>query len=375
MKAFELLKKLWSILTYESTPILSAIITGGSDKTEETYFGSSIALSRFNNLMIVGIPGKNKNTGEVQCFYTNEHFKYLQDTITVNTLIEGDRFGTSVAISANGLVLAIGAPGTGTKYDERVQDNTGSVYVYVRNKNHWELESVLSMMCPYENSEFGSSLSLSLDGKKLIVGSSGQYIFGKDKAGRVYCYAHIANKDWVLVDQLCAYDYQSGYRFGSAVSLSANGDELFIGSEGRRKNKSLDQTGAVYHFIFDTYKGWHHHDIIEPYGSCTDSKFGSAVSLSANGDELFIGASNDKLKGTNTGSVYKYNKTNGKCTLALLPFSDDNYQDEGFGSAIAVNSELIAIGSPKKDISKISNSGAVYLYGNYLVTESVIRQV
>jgi hypothetical protein len=126
--------------------VLSYTVTAG------TYdlFGWSVALSADGTILAVGAPYENNYTGYVKV-YTNGVLSY---TLTGTDLFQ--RFGESVALSANGTILAVGAP----SYD----GNAGYVKVYTNGG--------LSYTLVGNNDNFGRSVDLSADGTILAVGAS-----------------------------------------------------------------------------------------------------------------------------------------------------------------------------------------------------------
>lgn len=77
---------------------------------------------------------------------------------------DGDAFGSSVSLSTDGNVLAVGAEGS--------LQGRGSVqmYQYVKIEDKWEMFGQSLIGDPSE--AFGTSISLSSDGKLLVVGSN-----------------------------------------------------------------------------------------------------------------------------------------------------------------------------------------------------------
>ena len=92
-----------------------------------------------------------------------------------------DRFGVSVALSADGNTLAVGADGeansaTGINGDQADNSfrNSGAVYVFSRNGSLWEQQAYIKASNPDPFDTFGESVSLSADGNTLAVGASGE---------------------------------------------------------------------------------------------------------------------------------------------------------------------------------------------------------
>jgi trimeric autotransporter adhesin len=90
----------------------------------------------------------------------------------------GDEFGWSVALSADGDTLAVGAPledsnATGVNGDGANNDasNSGAVYVFTRAGATWAQQAYVKASNTGANDRFGHSVALSADGDTLAVGA------------------------------------------------------------------------------------------------------------------------------------------------------------------------------------------------------------
>ena len=122
----------------------------------------------------------------------------------------GDGFGSALALSFTGNVIAVGAPGAGI------------VRVYESRGASWEAVADLTGTA---DEEFGSACSLSRDGQVVAIGASASAA----DSGRVAVYGFSA-ADWVqLGDDLVG---AAGDRLGGAVSIGEDGDVVLAGAEG-----------------------------------------------------------------------------------------------------------------------------------------------
>jgi hypothetical protein len=173
-------------------------VGGGSD----VQYGTSVAINEDGNYIVVGAPNYNNgggNYGLVQIFYksisypvdgsvvlfpqiTYNLFLLIYNTANNdNNIIVRDNsnnclFGTSVAISADGNYIAIGAPHTtiflnNTQYYEEIY--AGAIYMYKRIGPNWqEMQQVIDDD-PLEKTKLGTSVSISNNGMVLCSGASG----------------------------------------------------------------------------------------------------------------------------------------------------------------------------------------------------------
>lgn len=126
--------------------------------------GVGLAVSLDGTTMAVGAPmhapGGRTKAGHVRILKLNPEKQWLQ----IGNAIEGpaadDWLGQAVALSSNGNIVAIGAPG----HDTTNGNDSGMVNVYQLNGEKWQLMGE-SLIGDAEMDEFGFSVALSGDGK------------------------------------------------------------------------------------------------------------------------------------------------------------------------------------------------------------------
>src|SRR5262245_45512124 len=132
----------------------------------------------------------------------------------------------------------------------------------------WKQVGYIKAANPGEGDEFGFSTALSADGNTLAVGAkmesnSATGINPKERdhaaygAGAVYVYARSGNK-WVQQAYLKASNTGSDDQFGFVVTLSGDGNTLAVsapfedsnatGINGNQADNSFENSGAVYVF-------------------------------------------------------------------------------------------------------------------------------
>jgi hypothetical protein len=125
----------------------------------------SMSLSADGNILALGLPSQAGNRG-ITVVYSWDGFSWTQLGSNLVGEAAGDRFGQSVSLSADGSILAVGAPfndGNGTE--------AGHVQVF-----EWESISSdwtqmgLNINGQAEYDQFGFSVSLSADASRLVVG-------------------------------------------------------------------------------------------------------------------------------------------------------------------------------------------------------------
>jgi hypothetical protein len=130
-------------------------------------FGISIALSQDGAVLAVGAienDGTDNNAGHVRVYqYSASSWVQLGDDIDGEAA--SDNFGKSVALSQDGLVLAVGASGNDGSYN-----NAGHVRVYLYSSSSW-VQFGDDIDGEAASDESGTSIALSQDGGLLAVGA------------------------------------------------------------------------------------------------------------------------------------------------------------------------------------------------------------
>ena len=184
-------------------------------------FGSGVSISADGNTLAVsatgedssaiGINGDETNNSAASAgalyLFTRSGTTWLQQAyIKASNTEAGDQFGGSVALSADGNTLAVGAFGedsgaigiNGNEADNSVTNFTGAVYTFFRSGTTWTQRDYIKATNTGADDVFGN-VCLSDDGGTLAVGASGedsaatgvdgnQYYDSAASSGAVYLY-------------------------------------------------------------------------------------------------------------------------------------------------------------------------------------------
>lgn len=264
-------------------------------------FGSSVALSADGETVFVGAPrydGSGEDSGLVRRYrWINSTWKQVgADLIgaapSASPIVGGDRFGTSIAVRADGDGVLIGAP---------LHDLGGADAGHVRLRawSGWWWINQKEIAGEAANDYSGGAVALSADGKTIAIGAIGND-GGGFIAGHVRVYRLTSDGFVQLgadIDGEAASDLSGG-----AVSLSADGDTLAIGATGNDGNGGLSGQVRLYRW---TGVAWQQvGDDID--GEAAGDGFGNAVSLSADGRTLAAGATSNGDAGIDAGHVRVY---------------------------------------------------------------------
>src|SRR6059036_2434216 len=159
---------------------------------------------------------------------------------------EGDQFGFSVGLSADGNTLAVGAIGedSGAKgvngdQNDNSQPGSGAVYVFARNGSTWSQQAYLKQSNTDAADLFGYSVGLSADGNTLAASaydedSSAREINGvQDKnrrgTGAIYVFTR-TGANWAQTAYLKASNAENGDSLGYAIAISQDGNTIAGGA-------------------------------------------------------------------------------------------------------------------------------------------------
>ena len=274
-------------------------------------FGASVAVSGDGATVVVGVPGDDNTAAGSGAAYVFARIagEWSQRAyLKASAAAAGNAFGKTTVISSDGSTIAIGAPNRNT--------NAGAVYVFVRNGASWAQQgAALTSSNAQGDDRFGTALALSSNGSILAIGAIGEDSDGTGTgnnsaadAGAAYVFTR-SGATWTQQAYIKPSNTQEDDLFGGAVALNAAGNMLAVGAigeasasttiNGDQANNAAAGAGAVYIFN-NNGLAWVQSAYIKAPNAEPIDHFGSAVSLSADGSTLAVGAPEED--GTATGA-------------------------------------------------------------------------
>ena len=311
--------------------------------------GFSVSISSNGNVVAIGAYGNDGNgsaAGHVRVYEWNGT-AWVQRGEDIDGEAVDDRSGTSVSISLDGNVVAIGAP-----YNDGNGSDAGHVRVYAWNGTAW-VQRGEDIDGEAASDESGTSVSISSDGNVVAIGAYLNDGNGSS-AGHVRVYEWNGTA-WVKrgqdIDGEAAYDYS-----GLSVSISSDGNVVAIGSTNNDGNGTNAGHVRVY--------AWNGTAWVKR-GQDIDGEAASdgsgRVSISSDGNVVAIGAASNDGKGTDAGHVRVY-AWNGTTWLKRGQEIDGEAADDYSGSvSISSDGNVVAIGANYND-GNGSNAGHVRVY-------------
>lgn len=353
-------------------------------------FGTAVAVD--GDAMVVGVPAYATPAGLLDAgvahVYVRQDGAWMwQASLSQPVAAANDRFGTSVAISGDRVV--VGAPG----YDGPVADS-GAAFVFTRTGTTWSSGEPLASAdavsgdrmgqsvdidgdtvvagCPGADSgegkvrpytwsgtawtgapvltdpegEAGDDLGgcVAISGRTVAASAAGDDAPGAVDAGSVLLFSLDAGVPWSPT--LIAPEPVAGERFGSSIDVGAAGAVVVIGSQDYDA-PSAAACGRAYVYVCSA-TGWESAGALEnptTSGMPENDRFGSAVAYDG-GDLILVGASGADGTDGNDGAAYYFQLRNGVWGFAGALAPGASPCCEQFGASVALSAGAAVIGAP-----------------------------
>jgi hypothetical protein len=227
-----------------------------SDEQNYAYFGYSVSIS--GDTVVVGAfrdGASDSERGAAYVFARNEGGtadNWGEVTkLTASDSANGDRFGSSVAISGDTIVV-------GAYWEDGwMMDDRGAAYIFERNKggaaDNWGQVDKLLASDMAAGDEFGQSVGISVD--TVVVGAPGEdagLFLPNRGAAYVYERNEGGSDDWGQVTKLLASGGATNDYFGHSVAISD--DTVIVGAYGKDGGAFSPDHGAAYIFGPQAYR-------------------------------------------------------------------------------------------------------------------------
>lgn len=332
----------------------------GNQLGDGDQFGFGLSLSADGNTLAVGAISEDSaatgadadqsdnsalSAGAVYVFSRTGDTWTQQAYVKASNAGGGDLFGYSVALSADGSVLAATAfdedgsrAGTNEVQDDEVT-GTGVLYIFSRDSGAWTQQAYLKPSNSERNDAFGVVVAISADGNT-VAGTA-------------------------LDEDSMTTGVNSTPRPDMQVNLSAGAVYLFTGNDG----------------------GWSEQAYIKASNTGANDTFGARLALSGDGNTLAVGAQLEDSAGQGVdalqdddsaqeaGAVYLFTREGSSWTQSVYVKGSNTEAFDEFGSSLALNGDgtLMAVGArgedsgatglnADQDDNSAFESGAVYVF-------------
>jgi len=341
-------------------------------------FGSTVALSGDGATLVVGAPGEDSGSsplypngapqaGAAYVFVRTGTNWVLQSRLKAPNAEADDGFGASLAITTDGSLLAVGAPGEDSSakgVDGDQTDNTasgsGAVYVFTRSSGVWSKGVYLKASNTTAGSAFGSSVALTSDGSRLAVGAS--------KAAVINGAAYVFSRSAAVWQEEALLVPTTGFiHAGSSVALSTDGLVLAVGAPATGHFR-----GEVFVYSRSGTQWTNEQTLVaHNLGELEYAYFGTSVAMSGDGATVAVGAPSELSQ----GAVYVFTGSGATWSEAAYLKSTNIGVDDGFGTSIGLSSDglKLLVGAPGEDSAatgingnagddSYESAGAAYLF-------------
>ncbi len=390
-------------------------------------FGIAVSLSDDGNTLAVGADGEDSvatgingdtddsaiNSGAAYIFSRNNNNNSWkqQAFIKASNTGVGDAFGNTLYLSGDGNTLAVGAKeedsnatGIGGDQTNNLANGSGAVYMFSRSGFTWSQQAYIKASNTTRNDQFGNAVSLSDDGNVLAVsatledgigtGTYSDQADGVGNSGAVYVFGRNGSS-WEQKAYIKANNSEAFDQFGTAVSLSSDGQTLAVGAQyeasgaiDNQADNTVNGSGAVYVFSSES-KGnlWFSQGYIKASNIGDSDNFGNTLSLSSNGNILAVGAKSEdsNAKGMNgnqvnnaalnSGAVYMFRRNGSVWSQQSYVKANNTQVDDRFSFALSMSGDgsVLVVGANLEDSNAVgingdqtdntaNASGAVYMY-------------
>jgi len=329
-------------------------------------FGAAVALSDDGATALVGAETDGAdNAGSVAVFVRDGYSWVRRTRLRAAETDAGDRFGSSVALSADGEVAVVGAPGD----EDPNGRNAGAAYVFESGDGDWHQRAALGAADGGAGDEFGSAVALSSDGTTVLVGALHDADPNGRQAGSAYVF-DVADGDWRQTAKLVPGDGDSKDTFGWSVALSGDGATAVVGAPDD-EDPNRDAAGSAY--VFDAAGGqWEQSAKLVPDEGDPDDMFGISVALSGDGTTALVGALGDEdPNGHLAGSASVFERARGAWVQRSKLAADDGADGDQFGSAVDLSGEgtTAVVGALYDETRADEDAGSEFVSGSAYVFE------
>ena len=322
--------------------------------------GTSMAMSFDGSIIAVGGPSYNGNyseSGRVKVWKWNDNtnlYVPMGQDLNDGTQI-GDRFGYTLALSGNGQVLVVGSNKYPSGYFRSYSYNVGN--------NTWDPVGQI-----FNQAYSVASLELNINGNILAVGTARD----NSEKGKVRLYEWDETaSNWLETRPELVGDDTKDH-FGFSIAMNNDGSIIAVGSS--QKNNTTTTKGLVRIWEWSVTNTW-----VERgngiYGEAEGDKSGWSVGMNNDGNIIIVGARyNDAEGGNDNGHarVYVWDAENNSWEQAGLDIDGVESGDES-GWSVAINNDgtVIAVGARTYDAPNKGNAGHALVYAAEINTNKL----
>jgi len=317
------------------------------EESDECRFGRAVAVNGDGSMLVIGAPRADSDDGAVWLYKreeTSTGTEWAQAAELANPAGSSSWFGRSVAVSASGETVLVGAPQWGGR-------TGGQAWVFTQTSSGWQPTGgpLIGQGAQNEGS-FGRSVALSADGETALIGAPGI----ESTQGAAWVFTNSGSGWSGHGTRLLGGGGEAEHGFGSSVALSGDGATALVGAP-----RDQSDLGAAWVFA-DSGSGWSEQAMLSGQGQAGE-ELGAGVALSGDGTHALVGAPGalgsrgDALLFVGSGSSW------GEASARLAGGGEESGSGQ-FGTAVALSEDAEAMLAGGRSEGK---SGAAWVFGPY----------
>ena len=363
-------------------------------------FGWSVASS--GNTVVIGADREDSNAtgingnqsdnsaisaGAVYVFMRNGIHWSQQAYLKASNSGSGDRFGLSIAISGDTLVVGAAfedsnATGVNGSQSDNSANSAGAAYVFTRSGTTWSQQAYLKASNNEIFNQFGFSVAIS--GDTVVVGadledSNATGVNGDENdnsaenAGAAYVFIR-NGEQWSQQAYLKSSNSGGGDLFGISVAISS--DTVVVGAIGEDSNatgvngdendNSAEDAGAAYVFT-RTGTQWSQQAYLKASNNDIFDQFGFSVAIS--GDTVVVGADLEDSNATgingdqsdnsaiSAGAAYVFTRSGRVWSQESYLKASNTEAGDDFGASLAIFGDTLVVGAYPEDSNATGING------------------
>ena len=351
-----------------------------TDLTQRTgdQFGQAVSIS--GDYAVVAAPHSgSRRTGAVHIYEnTGDEWTFVKEIVAPNQdndIAGGDRFGWSVGLQGNTLV--VGAP---REENGEADKTSGAAYVFDRNEggaNNWGLVQRLRSADTALGDQFGSSVSI--DDDSIVVGARLNDGPTKKNTGAAYVFKRKQSNHWQQVRKLSDSAGLRNDQFGFSVDIEGN--NVIVGAPGTDYTEVTDEGNVVHQdsgsaYVYhrdvgsDVWELMRKHDAPDTHNNVSGGdRFGFSVAIDKSVAVVGAFREEESEGDLSSGAAYVLRKNAGErnswSVARKLVASDPALRDQ-FGYSVDVHNDRVAVGARLKrsDDGRLK-TGAVFVFDRF----------
>jgi hypothetical protein len=327
-----------------------------SDRLPNDLFGYSVAISKDGTRLVVGSPFANESnivdSGAIYVF-TRFGTTWSQEAILIASDIAANMtFGRAVTMDETGTrIAAVGYNSSGKNV----------AYMFVRSVNNWSQEGRIVLDNIYTAYD-GECISINNNGDKIAVGSGPSTINSVANMCSIDILAR-AGSSWTKEAKVKPTNDQGLDNFGSSVCMSSDGTKVIVGANNRDVSGVVNCGSA---FIFSKSGSVWSQDVqLFSSDRKTNDNFGNSVSCNIDCSVVSIGSYSSEvgnISNAGAGYVFSFNGTGWVQNSRLVSLNSTTDANFGWSTSLSQNTYKLAFSSINSDPSNIINAGSTHVF-------------